>query len=391
MSLATVVKLTNDDKTQRRLMVEEDSRQQIAFSAPHTEDYSQPVLVMSRQRLRDNARRFMAAMPRVRAHFAVKANADAEILQIFKEEGTCFEVASIAEIDAMVELGANMETVFYSNPIKSPVSIAHAAKSGLLWYCVDTPEEVAKIAAIKPDAKLYLRIEVSNEGSSWPLAGKFGATPKGIEAIIEAAKVLDMKICGVTFHVGSQCCNIDNWVAGIGAAKKLFAKLSSHGFVPELLNMGGGYPLQFTGEEPTIEEIAVRINQELESIPENIQVMAEPGRYFVGSAGCLVSQVVGTATRDDVRWVYLDTGVYGGLMELTLDFPVIIVSERTGEPGLWTMAGPTCDSIDVMGRHKLPANTEAEDFIYMPNLGAYCTTCACDFNGFPPPVMRMTD
>ena len=391
MSLATVVKLTNDDKTQRRLMVEEDSRQQIAFSAPHTEDYSQPVLVMSRQRLRDNARRFMAAMPRVRAHFAVKANADAEILQIFKEEGTCFEVASIAEIDAMVELGANMETVFYSNPIKSPVSIAHAAKSGLLWYCVDTPEEVAKIAAIKPDAKLYLRIEVSNEGSSWPLAGKFGATPNGVEAIIEAAKVLDMKICGVTFHVGSQCCNIDNWVAGIGAAKKLFAKLSSHGFVPELLNMGGGYPLQFTGEEPTIEEIAVRINQELESIPENIQVMAEPGRYFVGSAGCLVSQVVGTATRDDVRWVYLDTGVYGGLMELTQDFPVIIVSERTGEPGLWTMAGPTCDSIDVMGRHKLPANTEAEDFIYMPNLGAYCTTCACDFNGFPPPVMRMID
>lgn len=391
MSLATAVKLTNDDKTQRRLMVEEDSRQQIAFTAPHTKDYSQPVLVMSRQRLHDNARRFMAAMPRVRPHFAVKANADAEILQIFKEEGTCFEVASIGEINAMIELGANMETVFYSNPIKSPVSIAHAANNGLLWYCVDTPEEVAKIAAIKPDAKLYLRIEVSNEGSSWPLAGKFGATPKGIEAIIEAAKVLDMKICGVTFHVGSQCCNIDNWVAGIGAAKKLFAKLSSHGFVPELLNMGGGYPLQFTGEEPTIEEIAVRINQELESIPENIQVMAEPGRYFVGSAGCLVSQVVGTATRDDLRWVYLDTGVYGGLMELTLDFPVIIVSERTGEPGMWTMAGPTCDSIDVMGLHKLPANTEAEDFIYMPNLGAYCTTCACDFNGFPPPVMRMID
>ena len=391
MSLANAVKLTNDEKTQRRLMVEKDSRQQIAFTAPHTEDYSQPVLVMSRQRLHDNARRFMAAMPRVRPHFAVKANADAEILQIFKEEGTCFEVASIGEINAMIDLDANMETVFYSNPIKSPASIAHAAKNGLLWYCVDTPEEVAKIATIKPDAKLYLRIEVSNEGSSWPLAGKFGATPKGIEAIIEAAKVLDMKICGITFHVGSQCCNIDNWVAGIGAAKKLFTKLSSHGFVPELLNMGGGYPLQFTGEEPTIEEIAVRINQELESIPENIQVMAEPGRYFVGSAGCLVSQVVGTATRDDLRWVYLDTGVYGGLMELTLDFPVIIVSERTGEPGMWTMAGPTCDSIDVMGLHKLPANTEAEDFIYMPNLGAYCTTCACDFNGFPPPVMRMID
>lgn len=372
-------------------MVEEDSRQQISFSAPYTQDYNSPVLVVSKQRLRDNVRRFMAAMPKVRPHFAVKANPDQDILRSFKEEGACFEVASIAEIDAMVELGADMQTVFYSNPIKSPVAIAHAAKNGILWYSVDTPEEVAKISAIKPEAKLYLRIEVSNEGSSWPLAGKFGASPSGVEAVIEMAKSLGMKLCGVTFHVGSQCTNTNNWVEGIRAASALFIKLSSHGFVPELLNMGGGYPLQFTGEEPTIEEIGAEINRALELIPEHIQVMAEPGRYFVGSAGCLVAQVVGLATRDEVRWVYLDTGVYGGLMELTQDFPVTLVSERTGEPGLWTMAGPTCDSIDVMGQHRLPANTQAEDFIYMPNMGAYCTTCACDFNGFPAPVMRLVD
>jgi len=385
------VKLANSNKAQRRLMVEEDCRQQIAFTSSHTQDYLQPVLAMSRQRLRDNARRFMAAMPRVRTHFAVKANPHPEILKIFKQEGTCFEVASIAEVDAMLDLGVDMQTVFYSNPIKSPASIAHAAKAGMLWYSVDTPEEVVKIAAIKPDAKLYLRIEVSNEGSTWPLAGKFGASPSGVEAIIETAKSLDMQICGVTFHVGSQCSNINNWVEGIKAAKGLFSKLTDHGFVPELLNMGGGYPLQFSGDEPSIEEIGAAVNQALESIPEHIQVMAEPGRFLVGSAGCLVAQVVGVATRDDVRWVYLDTGVYGGLLELTGDFPVNLISERTGEPGTWTMAGPTCDSIDVMGRHRLPDNTQAEDFIYMPNLGAYCTTCACDFNGFPVPVVRMVD
>lgn len=372
-------------------MAEQDAREQIAFSAAYAENYHEPVLVVSRQRLRNNVQRFMAAMPRVRPHFAVKANPDPEILGIFQQEGTCFEVASIAEIDAMLELGANMQTVFYSNPIKSPVSIKHAAASGIAWYCVDTPEEVEKIAAIKPDAKLYLRIEVSNEGSSWPLAGKFGASPGGVTALIEICKKLDMQLSGVTFHVGSQCTNINNWVEGIRAANKIFTRLTENGFSPELLNLGGGYPLQFTGQEPSIEDIAAVINHELDAVPENIQVMAEPGRYLVGSAGCLISQVVGIATRDSARWVYLDTGVYGGLMELSQNFPATLVSQRTGEAGVWTMAGPTCDSIDVLGKHRLPVNTTAEDIIYMPNLGAYCTTCACDFNGFPTPTMHLVD
>ena len=391
MAQATAVKIANNNQTRARLGVENDIREQVALSAAQTVDYHQPVLVMSRQRLRANVRRFMAAMPRVRPHFAVKANPDKEILRIFQDEGTCFEIASIAELDAMVTLGADMETVFYSNPIKSPQSIKHAADHGVIWYCVDTHEEVEKIAMINPQAKLYLRIAVSNEGSSWPLAGKFGAGPAAVEAIIAAAKQFNMPICGVTFHVGSQCCNIDNWVAGIRAAKQLFAKLISHGFMPQLLNLGGGYPLQFNGDEPCIEQIGEAINRELEDIPESIQVMAEPGRYLVGSAGCLVSQIVGVASRDDARWVYLDTGVYGGLMELTMDFPLSLVSERTGDLALWTLAGPTCDSIDVMGRHQLPTNSVAGDFVYMPNLGAYCTTCACDFNGFPAPILRMVD
>jgi ornithine decarboxylase len=374
-----------------RLMAEEDAREQIAFTSAYAKNYLHPVLVVSRERLRRNVQRFMAALPRVRPHFAVKANPDTEILSIFREQGTCFEVASIAEIDAMLKLGASMETVFYSNPIKSPESIKHAAANGIVWYCVDTPEEVEKIAAIKPDAKLYLRIKVSNEGSSWPLADKFGASPKGVDAVIEICKKLDMQLSGVTFHVGSQCTNINNWVEGIRAAKAIFTQLRAQGFSPELLNLGGGYPLQFTGQEPSIEDIAAVINAELDLLPDSIQVMAEPGRYLVGSAGCLISQVVGTATRDSVRWVYLDTGVYGGLMELSQNFPATLVSQRTGEAGAWTMAGPTCDSIDVLGKHRLPVNTKAEDIIFMPNLGAYCTTCACDFNGFPAPSMRMVD
>ena len=373
----------------RRLIAENAIRQQIARCNSQAVKYSGPVLVMSEERLRQNVRGFMAAMPRVRPHFAVKANPDAEILRIFKEEGTYFEIASIAELDAMIELGVDIETVFYSNPIKSPASIKHAAAHGVVWFAVDTPEEIIKIAAIKQDAKLYLRIEVSNEGSAWPLAGKFGATAKGVDALIEMANKQAIQIAGVTFHVGSQCTNINNWVEGIRSAKCLFEKLHDHGFSPELLNLGGGYPLQFTGDEPTIDEIALEINQALLGIPDSIQVMAEPGRYFVGSAGCLISQVVGLATRDDQRWLYLDTGVYGGLMELAEGFPSIMVSQRTGETEIWTVAGPTCDSIDVLGKYSLPRNTEVEDLIFMPNLGAYCTPCASTFNGFPAPRMTM--
>lgn len=371
--------------------VEMDQRQQIALCRNHSQHYRHPLLVMSKDRLRENVRRFKAAMPRVRPHFAVKSNPHHDVLKCFKDEDVYFEIASSAELDALLELGCCMETVFYSNPIKCPRSIKYAANKGVNWYAVDSVEEVLKIASIKPNAKLYIRIEVSNKGSTWPLAGKFGANVKEIEDIINCCKDFDMQLCGVTFHVGSQCNNLDNWISGIGLAKDIFKNLTEHGFNPELLNLGGGYPLQLTGQEPSIEEIGTVINKALESVPEYIQIMAEPGRFLVGSAGCLLSQVIGTASRDKRRWLYLDTGVYGGLLELSQKFPARIFSDRTGEQGEWTLGGPTCDAIDVMGKHKLPMNMQVEDRVYIPNMGAYSTSCSTDFNGFPAPTVCFVD
>ena len=372
-----------------RALIDEDIRQQVSFSSAEAAGYSEPLLVMSEQRLRKNVRRFMQAMPRVRPHYAVKANSNPAILEIFRQEGTCFEIASSAELDALLALGVPAEEVFYSNPIKSPTAVKYAAAKGVRWYSVDSTEELEKIAAIAPQAKLYIRIEVSNEGSSWPLAGKFGASRTGIAAIIATALQYQLNLCGVTFHVGSQCTNINNWLEGIRSAKTIFEQMIAKGFTPELLNLGGGYPVQLTPADPTIEDIAAAINDELESLPESIQVMAEPGRYFVGSAGCLVSQVVGVATRDQSRWLYLDTGFYGGLMELEQGFALTLVSQRTGAAELWSLAGPTCDSIDVLGKHYLPATMQAEDLVFLPNMGAYSASCACDFNGFPVPKMLL--
>ena len=146
---------------QRRIALEKDTREQMTFCADYIESYEDPMLVMSETRLRDNARRFKVAMPRVRPHFAVKANPHVDVLRIFKEEGLCFEVASIAEIDAMIELDVNIETVFYSNPIKSPASVKRATEAGIRWYVVDTPEEVEKIAR-EVTASLFSSIDASS-------------------------------------------------------------------------------------------------------------------------------------------------------------------------------------------------------------------------------------
>ena len=161
------------------------------------------------------------------------------------------------------------------------------------------------------------------------------------------------------------------------------------GMKPSLLNIGGGFPIQLLETDPNIDELAFDINKALDSIPNSINVVAEPGRYIIGSAGCLITKVIGIATRKDARWIYLDSGFYGGLMEMAESFPTTVISQRTDELSDWVLAGPTCDSIDVLGTHKLPRNSQTDDILFVPNLGAYCTTCGTDFNGFPPPTLKV--
>ena len=357
--------------------------------AKYVKRYNGPVVVISKKQLRSNVARFKSAMPNIRPHYAVKANPNKELLQEVSSEGSFFEVASISEIDAILDLNVDMETVLYSNPVKSVSSIRHAVRAGLIWYSVDCAEEVKKIASLKSDAKLYLRIKVCNEGSIWPLTGKFGADSNDTGFIIRTAQELGIKILGVTFHVGSQSANLSNWANAIKMGSAVLRELSTHGFKPEMLNIGGGYPLQINGTEPTIEDIGRSITKAVNCLPPDIQILAEPGRFFAGSAGCLVTQVVGIANRSGERWVYLDAVIYGGLMELKADFPISLVSERCGEQALWTVAGPTCDSLDVMGEKWLPTHTQVDDLIYIPNMGAYSTSCATSFNGFPPPTLRI--
>jgi ornithine decarboxylase len=352
--------------------------------------YPKPFLLIDSSIVREKARRFAVAMPRVRPHYAVKANPDARVLQTLIEEGAGFEIASIAELDLLLTLGAPAAEVFYSNPMKSRDYIAYAAEKGVEWFVVDSVDEVKKIHAIKPGAKLYLRIDTPNIGSDWPLDGKFGAHAGDVREIIAVAARMKADLAGVAFHVGSQCRNPENWRVGIEKARVAFDMMLKAGLNPRLLNIGGGFPVRHVKPIPSIEVIGDVVNRALEAFPADVKVVAEPGRYLVSDAGYFVCRVIGTATRAGKRWMHLDAGLFGGIIETTEGLKYRVRTDRSGPDIPWNVAGPTCDSIDVVMRDEpLPSDIEEGDYIYLKNAGAYTTAYASNFNGFPLPDVRV--
>ena len=372
-----------------------DTHPEISLNFEHVRNalksgYQRPFLLVDSDIVRQKARRFKSAMPRVHPHYAVKANPDERVLRTLIEEDVGFEIASIAELDLLMKLGVPAAEIFYSNPMKSRAYLEYAAAKGVEWYVLDSVEELRKIVSVKPDAKMYLRIDTPNIGSDWPLAGKFGTHLADINAIIQEAVELKADLAGVTFHVGSQCRNPQNWRVGIERAIKVFAEMRQAGLDPRLLNIGGGYPVRHVKPIPSIEVIADVINEAIADLPENIRIMAEPGRYLVSDSAYFVCRVVGTATRNEKRWIYWDAGMFGGVIEMTEGLRYEILTDRTGNLIPWSVAGPTCDSVDILTHDlMLPNDMQEGDFIYIPNAGAYTTAYASNFNGFPLPDVKV--
>jgi ornithine decarboxylase len=353
-----------------------------------THEYQRPVLLLDRTIVRAKARRFLAAMPRVRPHYAVKANPHPAVLRVLKEEGVRFEIASNAELDLLLQIGVDPHDVLYSNPVKARAWIRHAARAGVEWFVLDSVEELEKIFSIAPKASLYLRIDTPNIGSDWPLAGKFGAHPGEARQIIARAAELGSDLAGITFHAGSQCRNPENWHVGIEKALACFDSMRALGLTPRLLNVGGGFPVRHTKPIPAIEEIAAVINSAIAELPANIEVVAEPGRFMVSDSAYLVCRVIGTTSHAGAHWMYWDAGVFGGLIETADGLNYRIETDRHGLEVPWNIGGPTCDSVDVVLRDfPLPADLVDGDFIYIKNAGAYTTPYASEFNGFPLPAI----
>ena len=355
-----------------------------------SQKYNRPFLIVDTAIVRGKARRFHAAMPRVRPHYAVKANPDRRVLKVLAQEGVGFEIASTAELDLLLSLGVSAAEVFFSNPVKSREAIAYAAGKGVEWFVIDSLDELRKVHEVKPDAKQYLRIAAPNIGSDWPLSGKFGAGASETREIISTAAKLGADLAGVTFHVGSQCRNPENWRVAIEKARSLFDLMLKTGLKPRLLNIGGGYPVRHVKPIPSIEIIGEVVNEALKAFPAEVRVVAEPGRYLVSDAAYFVCRVIGTTTRGGKRWMHWDAGLFGGLTEAEEGLKLHFRTDRSGPDVPWHVAGPTCDSVDVILRDELlPSDLQEGDFIYIRNAGAYTTAYASEFNGFPLPEVRI--
>jgi ornithine decarboxylase len=356
------------------------------------ERYERPFLILDNAIVRDKLRRMRAAMPRLQPHYAVKANPDRRVVMALMQEGCRFEIASTPELDLLLALGVNAAEVFYSNPVKSRQAIAYAASRGVEWFVVDSVDELRRVHAVKSDARTYLRIATPNIGSDWPLSGKFGAGAGETNEIILAAAKLGADLAGVTFHAGSQCRNPENWRVGIEKARTLFDAMAGAGLKPRMLDIGGGFPVRHVKPIPSIEVIGAVVNEALKAFPADVQVVAEPGRYLVSDAGYFVCRVMGTTTRAGKRWMHWDAGLFGGVIETTEGLKYKIRTDRSGPDAPWHVAGPTCDSVDVVLRDEpLPSDLQEGDFIYIRNAGAYTTAYASEFNGFPLPEVRIFD
>jgi ornithine decarboxylase len=354
-----------------------------------------PCLVVDLDVVRENYRAFAKALPDSRVFYAVKANPAPELLALLVSLGSCFDTASVAEIEMVLAAGAAPERISFGNTIKKERHIARAFDLGVRLFAVDCKPEVEKVARAAPGSRVFCRILSDCVGAEWPLSRKFGCEPAMAVEVLEHAMKLGLEPHGVSFHVGSQQRNQHAWDRALASAAAVFKDCGERGINLAMVNLGGGFPTKYLRNVPSVKAYGSAIFKALRKhfgnrIPETI---IEPGRGMVGNAGLIEAEVVLVSKKseeDDVRWVYLDIGKFGGLaetMDESIRYPI-----RTPRDGDVTapcvLAGPTCDSADVLYEkvpYMLPVSLEIGDRVLIEGTGAYTATyAAVAFNGFAP-------
>jgi ornithine decarboxylase len=354
-----------------------------------------PCLVLDIDVVRDNYQAFAKALPDTRVFYAVKANPAPEVLRLLAELGSCFDVASITETEMVLAAGCTPDRISYGNTIKKESEIAAAHRLGITMFAVDCDAEVEKVARAAPGARVICRIHCDGSGSEWPLSRKFGCEPAYALDILEQAHRRGLVPYGISFHVGSQQHNIEAWDRALASAAAIFRGCAERGITLSMVNLGGGFPAKYLRKTPKLESYGKAIFRALRkhfgnAIPETI---IEPGRGLVGNAGVIEAEVVLIARRspdDEVRWVYLDIGKFHGLAE-TIDesirYPIRTTHDRD-EMAPCIIAGPTCDSVDVLyekNPYPLPVSLAIGDKVLIEATGAYTATySSVGFNGYPP-------
>jgi ornithine decarboxylase len=354
-----------------------------------------PLFVIDHAELRKNYALFRKHFPRIQTYYAVKVNSDPAVVETFYNLGGSFDVASMQEFHTVYRFIENLpskkrqdfiwDKIIYANPIK-PVETLEELDRYKPLVTYDNEEEIRKIAKYAPNAGLALRLRVPNTGSMVELSSKFGALPGEAVHLITRAHDYGLIVEGLSFHVGSQCTNPENYIQALHLSAGIFAEAKSRGFNLQLLDIGGGFPAAYDASVPKIGSLAKKINYELDRLfPKTVEILAEPGRFLVASAGSAVSKIIGKAVRGDKLCYYVDDGVYHTYSGIIFDHCTYrMKSFKSGPTQLCAVFGPTCDALDTISLAEQLPDLKMGDYLYSNTIGAYSAASSTHFNGFPP-------
>ncbi len=354
-----------------------------------------PVVVIDHQIVRRNYARFKRHLPKVQAYYAVKANPAPEIIRTLYKAGASFDVASLPEFMLVYENIKRLpakeqqdfiwDKIIYANPIK-PKPTLEALDRYKPLVTFDNLAELQKIKRYAPQSGLVLRLRVPNTGSMVELSSKFGCDPGEAVDLINEAFRIRLVVEGLSFHVGSQCANFDNFVQALNMAAAVMQEARTRGHEIKILDIGGGFPVRYDRHVKPFSALAKLINAEISRLfPRNIEILAEPGRFLVATAAALVAQVIGKAVRDGKTCYYVDDSVYHTFSGIIFDHcQYHLKAFRKGPTEICAVFGQTCDGLDTISQSEELPDLDIEDLVYSENIGAYSNASSTWFNGFPP-------
>jgi ornithine decarboxylase len=348
--------------------------------------FGSPLLILDCERVRQQYRRLQAALPGVDPHYALKPLPHPAVVATLAELGAGFDLASSGEVGIVRELRISPARCIHTHPIKRDSDIRDALEYGIDTFVADNPDELAKFERYRRQARLLLRISFRSPDAVCDLSRKFGCDPDDARALLREARRLGVRVRGFSFHVGSQATDPAKHVEATAACVALIEQARRDGIADiDLLDIGGGFPVEYLKPVEPIEDFCAPIREALQAVPRDVRIISEPGRFIAAPAAIGVATVMGRAQRDGLWWYYLDDGLYGSYSGQLFDharYPV--ESLRQGEPRFASVvAGPTCDSIDVINESVLLPELRNGDLIIGRAMGAYTWASASEFNFFP--------
>ena len=347
------------------------------------QEYGTPLLVLSLEQIEKNYRLLRTHLPRVKVFYAIKANPHRRILELMRDLGSNFDVASDGEIMELSSLGVDGSRMIYANPMKTVNGLRACRNAGVGKMTFDSAGEIDKMARECPGATVLLRIRIDNSSAHVDLNKKFGAAREQALELLLKAREAGLDAAGIAFHVGSQTTSADPYLYALDIAREIFEEAAAAGMQLRIMDIGGGFPIPEPKVRFNLQEMLNQINARLDEDFPGVEIWAEPGRFICGTAVNLITSVIGVTERGGQPWYFLDEGLYGTFSGVLFDqWDFKLISFKEGEQVAATFAGPSCDSLDIMFRGKMTVRQEEGDLILVPICGAYTSASATTFNGF---------